>query len=200
MASQNPIHPWLKLSIPAGNALQWGGLLGAVGLVLAARRRATHRGLLLVLSWFLAYFTGHAFSHWVVGRLGGIRFTGYGLHGSTAVAGYPPGMRAIFAHLPFLSARTEPVSRRAASPLARAAMYAAGPAATILTSIGIPLVGEQAGIPGARLLRLGASLWIAGMFGGELFAPRSDLRRAWRALREHRIKCLSADSVVSPNA
>jgi len=184
MASQNQIQPWLRLSVPAGNTLQLGGLLGAAGMVLAGRRRASHRGSLLVLGWLLAYFTGHAFSHWAVGRLGGIRFTGYGLHGSTAVAGYPPGMRAIFAHLPFLSARTEPVTRRAASPTARAAMYAAGPAATILTSIGIPIIGERAGVPGARRLRLGASLWITGMLAGELFAPHSDLRRAWRELRQ----------------
>jgi hypothetical protein len=52
----------------------------------------------------LAYFCEHAFSHYVVGRIGGMRFTGYGLHGSTHRRLYPPGLRWIFEHLPFLSA------------------------------------------------------------------------------------------------
>jgi hypothetical protein len=182
MTSQDRVEPWLMLSVRAGNMVQLGGLLLASRLVSAACRGTSRRMPLLSSGWLLAYFTGHAIAHWAVGRLGGIRFTGYGLHGSTNVAWYPPGMRAIFARMPFFSARTEPISRRAASPFARAAMYAAGPAATALTSLGISALGVRAGVPGARALRVGASLWMLGMLVGEL-APRSDLRRAWRALR-----------------
>jgi hypothetical protein len=65
--------------------------------------------------------------------------------------------------------------------MARAAMYAAGPLATIAISLSIPLYARSRGIPGATMLLRGAAIWIAGMLVGEL-APRSDLRRAWREL------------------
>ncbi len=183
MARQTRRQPWLTLSIPLGNAIQIGGLASALGLVLWAPRRNAPRGTLaLVAGWLLAYFSGHAIAHWAVGRLGGIRFLAYGLHGTTHSSWYPPGVRWVFLHLPFLSARTDPSSWRAARPAARAAMYAAGPLSTILTSLTIPLYGWAAGIPRARALLIFACVWIIGMLVGEL-VPHSDLRRVWRELQ-----------------
>jgi hypothetical protein len=37
----------------------------------------------MMASRLLAYFCEHAFSHWLVGRALGIRFSGYGLHGTS---------------------------------------------------------------------------------------------------------------------
>jgi hypothetical protein len=183
MARQTRTQPWCTLSIPLGNAIQIAGLAGAVGLVLRAPRHSAPRGVLALLAgWLLAYFNGHAIAHWAVGRLGGIHFTAYGLHGTTHPEWYPPGVRWVFLHLPFLSARTDPTSRRAARPIARAAMYAAGPLATMLTSITIPAYGWAAWIPRARALLIFACVWMAGMLVGEL-APQSDFRRAWRELQ-----------------
>ena len=69
----------------------------------------------------LAYFSEHAFSHWLVGCALGIRFTGYDFHGTSHPQLYPPGLRFLFSHLPLLSARVDPASLRAASPVAREA-------------------------------------------------------------------------------
>ena len=91
MDKHTRIKPWLTLPILLGNAIQISGLLGGV---LLARRAATlgRRGTGWLYSGrLLAYFCEHAFSHYAVGRLSGIRFTSYGLHGSTHTHLYPPG-------------------------------------------------------------------------------------------------------------
>jgi hypothetical protein len=92
-------------------------------------------------------------------------------------------MRWVFRHLPFLSARTDPASRRAVHPLARMVMYLGGPLFTGLTSLGIPLYGRASGVPGARGLLIGASLWLVPGSVVEAIRPGGDLRRAWRELR-----------------
>jgi hypothetical protein len=74
----------------------------------------------MMASRLLAYFCEHAFSHWLVGRVLGIRFSGYGLHGTSHPQHYLPGMRLFFSRLPLLSARADPASLRAARPVARA--------------------------------------------------------------------------------
>jgi hypothetical protein len=119
------VTPWLTLSIAQGNALQIAGLLGAAVLTWQAGREGSQgegeRGARwIVASRLLAYFSEHAFSHWLVGRIVGIRFTGYGLHGTSHPQLYPMGLRWVFSHLPLLSARVEPASLSAASPAARA--------------------------------------------------------------------------------
>ena len=184
MPSETMVRPWLVLPEWAGVVVQLAGLTGAAALLRRASRVGTSgRIRLLVTGWLLAYFNSHALAHWAVGRLGGIRFTGFGMHGTTVAAWYPPGLRSVMRHLPFWSARTEPASRRAASPVARAAMYVAGPLATIAVSLGIPAYARTRGVPGALVLLRAAGIWIAGMLFGEL-APRSDLRRAFRELRQ----------------
>jgi hypothetical protein len=183
MAEQMRVRPWCILPIPLGNAIQVGGLLGGVLLARYAARRGRHGTGWLYAGRLLAYFCEHAFAHYAAGRLGGIRFTGYGLHGSSHAHLYPPGMRQLFARLPFLSARTDPASRRAAGPGAQAAMYLAGPLATLLASMLFPLYGVIHAIPRARALLIGSSLWMAGMLIGDLTRARGDLRRAWRAVR-----------------
>lgn len=46
----------------------------------------------MLVSRLLAYFSEHAFCHWLVGRALGICFTGYGLHGTSHPQHYPPGV------------------------------------------------------------------------------------------------------------
>jgi hypothetical protein len=177
-------QPWLMLSIPLGNLVQLGGMLGGLGLVARAPRARVPWGTrMLVAGWLLTYFCNHAIGHWAVGRLAGIRFLGYGVHGTTAPAWYPPGMRWIFRHVPLFSAQTDSASRRAAHPLARMAMYLGGPLVTGLTSFGIPLYGGASGVPRARALLIGATLWLIPGSIVECIRPGGDLRRAWRELR-----------------
>jgi hypothetical protein len=172
------------LSSAAGNLIQLGGLLGGFTLIaLAARARAAWRTRLLLAGWLVTYFCNHAIAHWVVGRLGGIRFVGYGVHGTTSPGWYPPGMRWLFRHVPILSARADAASLRAARPSARLAMYLAGPLFTLLTGLGIPIYGRASGIPRTRALLIGASLWFTPMLIVEVIRQGGDLQRAWRELR-----------------
>src|SRR5918998_3419100 len=138
MPTRKRVTAWLTFSVAQGNAIQVGGLLGAAALAWYAGRGGVHGTRWMVASRLLAYFSEHAFSHWLIGRALGIRFTGYGLHGTSHPQHYPPGMRWVFSHLPLFSARTDPSSLRAATPAARAAMYAAGTAATVIASVAIP--------------------------------------------------------------
>jgi len=183
------IRPWLNLTVAQGNTVQIGGLLGACALAWYAGRErpggGTERGTrLMVASRLLAYFSEHAFSHWLVGRALGIRFTGYGLHGTSHPASYPPGARWVFSHLPLLSARVEPASLKAASPAVRAAMYAAGTLGTVIPSLAIPGYCWLRGVPKAREFFIGANLWSVPLLLSESLRSGGDLRRSWRALRE----------------
>jgi hypothetical protein len=184
MTRRSRTQPRFMLSIPLGNLIQLGGLFSALGLVArAAQARPPWGTRMLVAGWLVTYFCNHAIGHWAFGRLFGIRFLGYGVHGTTAPGWYPPGMSLIFRYVPFLSARTDSASRRAAHPLKRMAMYLGGPLFTGLTSIGIPLYGRASGVPRARALLIGASLWLIPGSVVECILPGGDLRRAWRELR-----------------
>jgi hypothetical protein len=184
MARRSRTQPRFMLSIPLGSLLQLGGLFGAPGLIgQAARARPPWGTRMLVAGWLVTYLCNHAIGHWAVGRLAGIRFLGYGVHGTTAPGWYPPGMRWVFRHVPFFSALTDPASRRAAHPLARIAMYLGGPLFTGITSLGIPLYGRASGVPRARALLIGAALWLVPGSVVECIRSGGDLRRAWRELR-----------------
>ena len=179
--------PGRTLSIARGNAVQLGGLLGATALAWYAGRQGVRGTGWMVASRLLAYFSEHAFSHWLVGRALGIRFTGYGLHGTSPPQLYPPGMRFLFSHLPLLSARVEPASLRAASPTARASMYAAGTVGTVLVGLAIPVYGGWRGVSGARgLLVASGGVANASVVLSEALRLGGDLSRAWRDLRKRR--------------
>jgi len=89
----------------------------------------------------------------------------------------------VFSRLPLLSARVEPSSLRAASPVARAAMYSAGTLATVLVGLAIPAYGRRRGVAGAQGLLLASGVVTnAFVLFSEALRPSGDLRRAWRAL------------------
>jgi hypothetical protein len=185
------VAPWLTLSVAQGNAIQLGGLLVAAALAWYAGRAGSggegERGArrMAVASRLLAYFCEHAFSHWLVGRALGIRFTGYGLHGTSHPYLYPPGARFLFSHLPLLSARVDPTSLRAASPAARAAMYAAGTVGTVLVGLAIPTYARWRGVSGSRgLLVASGVVTNAFVLLSEALRSGGDLNRAWLTLRE----------------
>jgi hypothetical protein len=190
MSARKRVTPWLTLSVAQGNTIQVGGLLGATTLALyAGREGARGEGggsgrWMIVASRLLVYFSEHAFSHWVVGRAVGIRFTGYGLHGTSHPHLYPPGARFLFSHLPLLSARVDPSSLKVASSTARAAMYAAGTIGTVLVGLAIPAYAGRRGISGARgLLVASGGVTNAFVLLSEALRSGGDLNRAWRALR-----------------
>src|SRR5829696_9927870 len=149
------------------------------------RRRRTRRAPDGCRQPAAAYFCEHAFSHWLVGRALGIRFTGYGLHGTSHPHLYPPGARFLFSHLPLLSARVDPASLRVASPAARAAMYAAGTVGTVLVGLAIPTYARWRGVSGSRgLLVASGVVTNAFVLLSEALRSGGDLNRAWLTLRE----------------
>ncbi len=182
MSTPKRVTPWHTFSIAKGNTIQIGALLGAVAVAWYAGREGVRGTRWMVASRLLAYFSEHAFSHWLVGRALGIHFTGYGLHGTSHPQHYPPGIRSLFSRLPLLSARTDPASLKEAKPAARAAMYAAGTVASVLASVAIPGYAWRRGIPGARGCFIGANLWNVPLILSESLRPGGDLRRAWREL------------------
>ncbi len=184
MARRTPAQPWFMLSVTQGNLLQGGGLLASLGMVAWARRLAAPLSTrLMLISWFITYFCNHAIAHWAVGRLLGIRFVGYGVHGTTSPRWYPPGLRWLFRHIPFFSARTDGVSLHAAHPAARLAMYLSAPVFTLVTGLAIPWYGRAVRIPRSDTLLWGASLWFTPMIIVESLRVGGDLHRAWRELR-----------------
>jgi len=182
MSAPKRVTPWHTFSIAKGNTTQIGALLGALALSWYAGRRGVRGTRWMVASRLLAYFSEHAFSHWLIGRALDIRFTGYGLHGTTHPRYYPPGMRFLFSHLPLLSARTDPASLKQARPAARAAMYAAGTVATVIASAAIPGYAWRRGVSRARGFFVGTNLWSVPLLLSESLRPGGDLRRAWREL------------------
>ena len=182
MPTPKRVRPWRTLSIAKGNTIQICALLGAVALAWYAGREEDRGPRWIVVSRLLAYFSEHAFFHWLVGRALGIRFTGYGLHGTSHPQNYPPGMRFFFSHLPLLSARADPASLEQAPPAARAAMYAAGTVASVIASVAIPGYAWRRGIPGARGFFVAANLWNVPLILSEALRPGGDLRRARREL------------------
>ena len=184
MPTSKRVKPWLTLSVTQGNAVQVGGLLGAVALAWYAGREGPRGARWMVASRLLAYFSEHAFPHWLVGRALGIRFTGYGLHGTSHPQHYPPVARFFFSHLPLLSARADAASLKTATPAARSAMYAAGSVATVVASAAIPGYCWRRGVRGARGFFVGANLWSVPLLLSESLRAGGDLRRAWRELRQ----------------
>ena len=182
MPTSEHVTPWRTLRVAKGNTIQIGALLGAVALAWYAGREGGRGMHWIVVSRLLAYFSEHAFSHWLVGRALGIRFTGYGLHGTSHPQHYPPGIRFLFSRLPLLSARIDPASLKEATPTARAAMYASGTVASVIASVAIPGYAWRRGIPGARGFFVGANLWSVPLILSESLRTGGDLRRARREL------------------
>lgn len=86
----------------------------------------------------------------------------------------------MFSGLPLLSARLDPASLRAATPTARASMYAAGTVATVVASVAIPGYCWLRGVRRARAFFVGANLWSVPLLLSESLREGGDLRRMFR--------------------
>ncbi|MBV9322566.1 MAG: hypothetical protein JO352_02125 [Chloroflexi bacterium] len=177
---------WARLSETVGIAIQAAGLLLGIGLVYAAAHVVLDKGAQLatvLLGWFLVYVCCHASAHWAVGRAVGIRFRGFGLRGSDHPQDYPPGVRQLMQVLPTFTALTDQQSVRQASPVGRAAMYAAGETSTAICSVLIGWYAWASGIPGGSVLL--TAMVVFNVFATIVTAivPRGDYAKARRALR-----------------
>jgi hypothetical protein len=172
------------LSIPAGNALQTGGILTACFCLREARSAGTTSMAVpnLLLAWILLYFSCHAIAHWMVGRIVGIRFRHYTVGGTANPELWPRGARWIFEHLPFFGVQTEKLSMQSASPRAKALMWSAG----VTASATIPAWGviwaALSGVPASRWFLLFALPWSCGTFASNWRSRSGDYAKARRAL------------------
>jgi hypothetical protein len=136
----------------------------------------------MVVAWVLLYFSSHAIAHWLVGRLVDIRFLFYTVGGTGNPEGWPPGLRWIFEHLPFLGVQTEKLSMQTVSPRARALMWSAG----VTSSAIIPTLGALwawlCGVPGSKLFFLFALFWALGTLASNWTSRTGDYSKARRAL------------------
>jgi hypothetical protein len=170
------------VSIVAGNIIQLSGIaLGGI-LLCISTQPAGPRSLAMVAGYLLIYFSTHSLSHYVVGRLVGIKFTQYSLGGSSHASNFPPVMRQIFERLPFFAAHADPVSLKAASPTAKALMFSAGLVGTVVFSTLATLCAYYARVPGATILLIFNIFWQIGTIITEA-RPGGDLAKARRALR-----------------
>jgi hypothetical protein len=177
---------WWRVSVLQGNVMQLAGLAIGVGLLFAAahvQAPAVLLVLLMLLGWFAIYVCCHAIAHYVVGRLMGIQFVGYGLRGSDHPQDYPPAARPFISRLPTFTALTDKTSMRQARPIAKALMFGAGETSTAVCSILTGWYAWHSGIPGGLV-------WLVAMVIFNLFAtvvtataPRGDYAKARRALR-----------------
>ncbi|MCL6511703.1 MAG: hypothetical protein K6U78_13570 [Anaerolineae bacterium] len=176
-----------RLSIAAGNAAQGVMLLGGIGLLAASTGdpAAWLRLAAMVGGYLLIYFSAHASAHWLVGRLLGITFTHYTIGGSTHAWAYPPGLRQVFARLPFFAVHADKASLHAASPVAQAMMFGAGMTSSVVLCTLAALWCAIGGAPGGAMLLLTNLAWFAGALVAEA-RTHGDYAKASRALAGRR--------------
>jgi hypothetical protein len=143
------------------------------------------RSVALVAGLLLIYLDTHAIAHVVVGRMVGIDFRGFGVRGTDHPEDYPVGLRQVMSAVPMWTALTDPVSRRAARPVARAAMYAAGETSTTICTVAAAGAAFAGGAPLGLGALIVAATWTALASVVVAFVDRGDYRKAIVALRQH---------------
>ena len=178
-------HFWFRLSVMAGNALQLTGLVLGWALLYIDGcfvRSAAAQVVLMLAAWFLIYITCHALGHYLVGRLVGIRFRGYGVRGTDHPQDYPPVLRQMMSALPTFTVMTEKSSMAAARLLAKALMFGAGESFTAIFSILAGFAAWRAGIAGGFILFAAMILFNLLSTVVTSIVPRGDYAKARRAL------------------
>ena len=172
------------LSIVAGNLIQGVGIgLGCVSLWFSTQpNNIPIRITAMIIGYLLIYFTSHSFAHFVVGWLGGIKFTHYSVGGSSHASSYPPVMRQIFERLPFFAAHTDSQSLKSAHPTAKALMFGAGIVSTVLCCSLAALFVFRTNVPGGLILLIFNVIWQVSSLIAEM-KPGGDLAKAIKAFR-----------------
>lgn len=184
---------WIRLSNTSGNLLQFAGVAVGSGVAYAAAQpdlAGILRVALLVVGWLMVYLCCHSLAHWLVGRLVGIRFVGYGVRGTDHPEELGAILRVVLTWLPMFTAITDRDSMEKASPLAKALMFAAGETSTIVSVLLTGLYAWRSHIPGGLAWLIIPILMSIDAVISTSRMPRGDYAKARRALRgtrqEHR--------------
>ncbi|MEM0445771.1 MAG: SRPBCC family protein [Nitrososphaerota archaeon] len=172
----------LKIGLAAGTAASVIAVaLAAFLLALPAHPVFVVDFLLRLISWSLLWFFTHDLAHLIVGALVGVRFKHYyvGLSNIVRLGFVPRSLKPLILALGIRIDR----ERSTASPKGFAAMYLAGPLASMLTPVAVPatlLVRDPGSLTG--LILLAASL--INIAFTSYFSPRAGcVSKAFRALR-----------------
>jgi hypothetical protein len=172
----------ISMSIPAGNLIQVTGLAAGFILSSSSTQPTTSGTAMMIAGYLLVYFSSHSLSHYVVGRLAGIRFSHYSLGGSSHASAYPPVMRQLFERLPFFSVHAEADSMKAATSSAKGSMFLAGVIGTVVFSTLATLCAYGVQARGALIL-LGFNIfWQIGTIITEA-RPGGDIAKARKSFR-----------------
>jgi len=180
---------WMRLSIVNGNLLQAAGLLiGALLLYIAAHATtiAVIQIVLMIIGWVAIYLCSHASGHWLIGRLVGIQFKGYGIRGTDHPENYLVGMRQLMQIVPFFTVMTEKDSMAKASATAKALMFAAGETSTSIFEIAAGWYAWHANLPGGGILFIISIIWAVAATFATATAPKGDYAKAIKVLRGQR--------------
>lgn len=174
-----------RIGLLAGTAISMGAVAAAVALTLAPTQYDSLIGFLTRLaSWLLLWFFTHDLAHLAVGALVGVKFSHYylGLSNVVRLGILPRALRLAPLALGIRIDR----ERTRASPRGYAAMYAAGPLASMFTPLLVPaamLLDQPTSTAG--LLFLAASL--ANIAFTSYFSPKAGcFAKASKALRRAR--------------
>ena len=183
----NPRPPfWFRLSIIGGNLIQLAGTAFGVWVMYLAGKvvsGALLRVVLVILGWLVTYLSCHSLAHWLVGRLVGIRFRGYGVRGTDHPEELGAVLRAVLTRLPMFTAITDKDSMQKAGPLARALMFGAGETSTIASVILAGLYAWHSHMPGGLAWVIVPILMSIDAVISTSRMPRGDYAKARRALR-----------------
>jgi len=171
-------------SIFAGNLIQLVGIgLGCILLWFSAQPNSIPLHVTaMIAGYLLVYFTSHSSAHYVVGRLGGIKFTHYTVGGSTHAASYPPVIRQIFERLPFFAAHIDSQSLKSAYPTTKALMFGAGIVSTVVFCSLAALFVFRANVPGGLILLIFNVIWQVSSLIAEM-RKGGDLEKSVKAFR-----------------
>lgn len=174
-----------RISLAAGSLMSVAGTVAAYALLFLQPFSFTGgRFIAGIIAFMLLWFFTHDIAHYVVGRIVGIRFSNYyiGLSNIVRLAVIPKPFRT----LPIaLGLKIDRQASRA-TPRGYAAMYTAGPLASMLTPLTVPLTmlsTNPSSIAGLLLLAFAA----ANIIFTAVFSPKAGcLAKARKAIHKNR--------------
>ncbi len=175
----------LRIGLAAGNLVSLVGVATAYMLLFFVASLPFTGGRFLVgfTSFTLLWFFTHDLAHYVVGRVLGIRFSHYylGLSNVVRLSIVPKQLKT----LPVVLGIKIDKRNSKASPLGYAAMYSAGPLASMLTPLTVPaiiLYNNPASLAGQLLLIMA----VANIGFTSVFSPKAGcFAKALKALKFH---------------
>lgn len=174
----------LKLSLWAGNVLQISGLVACVLLAVFSAQLDSWvlQFISVFVAWSLSILCSHCLTHYIVGRIVGIKFTHYFLGRSGVARLNLPLLSLAASKVPILVIKTDKESLSRTGPRAKASMFASG--AIVSNLAPILLLAILSGKVRGLYVLLFSGLTLANILFTLYFSPKGgDGMRAMRSLK-----------------